>query len=122
METKTFREGIVQEDYLTKTLPFEYKKSTQEDKQFVLDFLLKINNNSQECLDRTLSVLAYSLLGLSHKEEYFWCFYGHGGNGKTMTLSILNEILRIYVLKVNSDAIVNDPSIDGFVPPKADDG
>jgi phage/plasmid-associated DNA primase len=108
LETKTFREGIMWDDYITETIPYDYKPSSCD---FVKSILLKILNNNEEHLNYYLSLLGYSFTGNadSEKSVYFMIDKtedGKGDNGKTLFFDILNDLLPNYVYKSKSTFVL----------------
>lgn len=94
---------ITYEDYLTKTLSYDYKEGNEKDKQYILDELIKITNNDENHRNYLLSVLGYALLGYSWKIQEFWVMFGCGSNGKSLILEILTDIFEnIYCVKGNT--------------------
>ena len=65
IKTMTFREGITQTDYISKTLAFDYCKPTKDEVKWVLHELKKICNFNDEHLQNYLSNLGYALTGYS---------------------------------------------------------
>ena len=94
---------ITYEDYLTKTLSYDYKKGNQKDKEYILNELIKITNNNEIHRDYLLSILGYSLLGYAWKVQEFYVMFGCGSNGKSLILEILTDIFEnIYCVKGNT--------------------
>jgi hypothetical protein len=74
MKTGEFREGILPEDYLTKTLAFDYVRlsDTHKDVVFVRNELLKICNNDEAHLNYFCSAIGVALTGdASHAQELY---------------------------------------------------
>ena len=76
MQTMTFREGITQANYISKTLDFDYCKPTEEEVKWVYKGLKKICNWNDNHLEYYLSVFGYAMTGDANKEQNFWYFRG----------------------------------------------
>jgi len=105
LETKTFREGIRYDDYITETIPFNYRPVENTD--FVRSKLKLILNNNDEQLEYHLSVFGFSFVGMPDlmKSVFFHIDKtkgGRGDNGKSFFFSILNELMPNYVYKSKS--------------------
>ena len=105
LETKTFREGIRYDDYITETIPFDYRPVENTD--FVRSKLKLILNNNDEHLEYHLSVFGFSFVGMPDlmKSVFFHIDKttgGRGDNGKSFFFSILNELMPNYVYKSKS--------------------
>ena len=110
LKTKTFRKGIKKEEYITKTLPFDYNPNIDKEKRkWILDELLKICNMNQEHLEYYLSILSYCLCGVPHLEQQIYCLIGQGAsNGKTIAIEALMEIFPIYIKKGETKIFESD--------------
>ena len=102
LETKTFREGIQWDDYVTETIPHDYHPVESTD--FVKEKLKLIVNNNDEHLEYHLSVFGFSFIGMPDlmKSVFFHIDKtdgGKGDNGKSFFFSILNELMPNYVYK-----------------------
>jgi phage/plasmid-associated DNA primase len=107
LKTKKFREGIQYDDFITKTIPFDYKES---DHVYLKKELKKIMNNNDEHLEYFLSLLGYSFTAEAsvEKDIYFMIDKtdgGRGDNGKTFFFNILNTILPNYVYRSNASLL-----------------
>ncbi len=101
MVSGKFVEGIKQSDFITKTIPFNYKKASKEEIDFVNDVMLKICNDDEEHRKYYLSCLGYALLGKPHMQKAVYYIIGQGGdNGKTLILDSLSEIMPCYAKKI----------------------
>lgn len=102
LKTLQFRDGLLQDDYLTKTIPHNYVKKQDNDKD-VIDVkkaLKKICNWNDAHLDYYLSCFGYAMTGDSNKEQMFWYFRGQTAeNGKSSVLEALEKIMPNYVTK-----------------------
>jgi phage/plasmid-associated DNA primase len=108
LETKTFRNGIMWDDYITDTIPYDYVPSNYD---FVKPVLLKILNNNEEHLNYYLSIIGYSFIGDANLEKSLYFMIdktedGKGDNGKTFFFDILNDLLPNYVYKSKSTFIL----------------
>jgi phage/plasmid-associated DNA primase len=95
------------DDFVSITLPYDYKKERNEDdEEFIRDTLMKICNNNKCHLDYYLSVIGYSLLGYADRIQEFYILYGaQGSNGKSKIFEILCNILHHYCKKSNNDLL-----------------
>ena len=95
------------DDFVSITLPYDYKKERNEDdEEFIRDTLMKICNNNKTHLDYYLSVIGYSLLGYADRIQEFYILYGaQGSNGKSKIFEILCNILHHYCKKSNNDLL-----------------
>lgn len=100
LKTLEFREGIRQEDLLTKSIPHSYTKPDQEKIDWVRNKLKQICNWNEKHLEYYLSMLGYALTGDSTKEQNFWYLLGQTAeNGKSIIFEVLEEIMPNYVRK-----------------------
>jgi len=103
LKTMTFRNGLLKEDYLTKCIPYDYVKSSNDDILKVRSELLKICNNNESHLEYYLSLIGYSLTGDSSREQIFAYFRGQSAsNGKSVILEVLEDIMPNYVKKAEN--------------------
>jgi len=90
-------------DYLTKTIPYDYEKSTEEHRNKVRHELLKICNMNEKQLEYYLSVFGSALTGDASKIQEFWNLRGQkASNGKSVILEALTAILPIYVKSIDT--------------------
>ena len=104
LKTGTFIYGLSWDDYLTDTIPYNWKPADGVKKQFVKDVLQKILNNNKEHLEYFLSVIGYSFIGVPHLEKSMYFMIdgtdgGKGDNGKTFYFDILCDLMPNYVYK-----------------------
>jgi len=106
LKTLTFRSGIKQTDFVSKTIPFKYEKPKDEDIAFVREVIKKICNYKEEHLDYYLSTLGYALTGDASMEQLFWYLRGQTAeNGKSFIFETLEELMPCYVSKGSSDVL-----------------
>lgn len=109
LKTKEFRKGILSEDYITQTVPYDYNdKST--DFTYLKSKLKEILNNNDEHLEYFLSIIGHSFIGDPEKEKSIYFMIdktdcGKGNNGKTFFFDILSVLLPNYVYKSGSSLI-----------------
>jgi hypothetical protein len=104
LKTGEFRHGLLPEDYITKTVPFNYEKALEADKALVRKELKKICNNNEEHLNYYLSTFGYAISGDSSKLQNFWFLRGQkASNGKSVLFEALTGILPNYVIQIDSD-------------------
>lgn len=97
LKTMKFRKGICQDDYITRTIPFDYEVPEESSVHFVKDIIHKICNVNDEHTDYYLSILGYAFLGKAELEKAIYFFIGCGDNGKTLVLESLADICPCYV-------------------------
>ena len=101
LKTMSFIKDIKRDYLLTKTLPFDYEKPSNEDIQFVRDVIFKICNCNKEHLEYYLQVLGHAMTGEAHLEKAMYFCIGIGGdNGKTLIFDALLQIMPNYVYKI----------------------
>lgn len=102
LQTLQFRNGLLQSDFLTKTIPHNYiqKQDSDADVIDVKTALKKICNWNDAHLDYYLSCLGYAMTGDANKEQNFWYFRGQTAeNGKSVVFEALEKIMPNYVIK-----------------------
>ena len=103
LKTLEFRTGLRSSDYLTRTIPYNYEGSKQEDIEKIKKELLKICNMNETHLEYYLSCIGYALTGDASKIQEFYCLRGQtASNGKSVIFEALTEIMPNYVLKLES--------------------
>ena len=103
LKTLEFRNGLRSSDYLTRTIPYNYEGSKQEDIDKIKKELLKICNMNETHLEYYLSCIGYALTGDASKIQEFYCLRGQtASNGKSVIFEALTEIMPNYVLKLES--------------------
>lgn len=112
LKNKTFRKDILKEEYITKTLPYDYNPEiNKENREWILKELLKICNMNEKHLEYYLSIIAFCLCGVPHLEQEIYCLIGQGAsNGKTIALEALMEIFDIYITKGDTKIFESDCS------------
>lgn len=104
LKTLNFRNGILPTDFISKTIPFDYVKSSEQDKQLVRNELLKITNNNIQHLNYYLSILGYSMTGdASRLQEFYYLLGQKACNGKSVIFDALSDIMPNYVIKMGND-------------------
>jgi phage/plasmid-associated DNA primase len=120
LNTLEFRSGLKCSDYLTKTIPFDYKPVSEVDVIRVKEELKKICNYNDEHLDFYLSALGYSLTGDASRKQEFYSLIGQkANNGKSVIFEALTKIMPNYVSKFGNDIFdktnsTKHKTIDGF--------
>lgn len=102
LKTFEFREGILQSDFITKTIPYNYTKKNNNDADVVAvrTALKKICNWNDAHLDYYLSCIGYAMTGFSNREQNFWYLRGQTAeNGKSVIFEALEKIMPNYVIK-----------------------
>jgi len=102
LKTMQFSNGIQKEDYVTKTIPFDYTENTNTSE--VRNIIKKICNWNEEHLEYYLSSIGYAFTGDRSKEQNFWYLRGEtASNGKSIIFETLEELMPNYVMKANKD-------------------
>jgi phage/plasmid-associated DNA primase len=107
LKTKEFRSGLLYEDFLTSTIPHDYKEGGSS---YIKSVLKKILNNNDEHLEYFLTLIGYSFTGDAELEKdiYFMIdktLGGRGDNGKTFFFDILTDIMPNYVYRSDSSLL-----------------
>ena len=101
--TDSFRKGLLYEDYLTYTLPYNYRKANANDIDYVKRETMKICANEEWRFIYYMDILGYSMLQLPDKEQAAFFMVGlTAGNGKSTILEALGDMMKQYVVKLNS--------------------
>ena len=101
-----FKKGIKKEDYVTKTIPFDYQIPEKVYVDYVKNKLKQICNWNDKHLDYYLSILGYAFTGDSSKEQNFYYHRGQtADNGKSVIFEVLELLMPNYVMKGNSDVL-----------------
>jgi phage/plasmid-associated DNA primase len=107
LKTKILRQGIVADDFITKTIPYDYNPV---DTTYIKSILKPILNNNEEHLEYYLSVIGFSFIGQPDLEKSIYFMIdktqgGKGDNGKTFFFDILTDIFPNYVYGANSSLL-----------------
>jgi len=103
IETDTFCAGLKYEHFITYTLPYNYRKPTEKDKEYVKTKVKQICANEEWRYDYYMEILGYSMLGMPDKEQVAFFMVGEtAGNGKSTLLEALTEMMPNLVVKLNS--------------------
>lgn len=117
LKTLSFRYGLLQEDYLTKTIPFDYEEANEKDIKFVRTQLKKICNWNDEHLNYYLSTLGYAMTGDSSKEQEFYYLRGQTAeNGKSIIFEVLEILMPNYVSKGISNILDKGTDLKKEIP------
>jgi hypothetical protein len=117
LKTLKFKKGIYQEDFISKTIPFNYQEPSQEEKNFVKTQLKKICNWNDAHLDYYLSTLGYAMTGDSDKEQMFYYLRGQTAeNGKSLIFETLEKIMPNYVSKGTSNILDKGSELKKEIP------
>lgn len=102
MKKDKFISGFTDENYITKTINFDYQLPTDEEICFVRNIIFKICNCNESHLNYYLGVLGQAMLGDAELEKALYFCVGVGGNnGKTLILEALADIMPCYVSKID---------------------
>ena len=105
LKTNDFREGLLPSDMLTKTIPYNYQKATDEEIANIRLELKKICNYNETHLEYYLSALGYAMTGDSLKLQEFYYIIGQkASNGKSVIFEALSDIIPCYVSKIESNS------------------
>ena len=111
IENKSFRYGIKPNDFLSKSLDYDWREMGDLSKYKILikDFILKIANDNEEHYKYLMTLLGYSLLGIPQHEKHFNIWNGKlGDNGKTKLIEILGVILPIYIKSIDGKYLTDE--------------
>ena len=101
--TDSFRNGLRYEDYLSYTLPYNYRRATADDINYVKKETMKICANEEWRFKYYMDILGYSMLQLPDEEQAAFFMVGlTAGNGKSTILEALGDMMEKYVVKLNS--------------------
>jgi phage/plasmid-associated DNA primase len=108
LQTGEFRYGIVSEDFISATIPHDYKPADATKKAYLKSILLQILNNNKQHLEYFLSLIGFTFIGTPHLEKsLYFCVDkttgGDGDNGKSFFFDILDTLLPNYVHKSKSN-------------------
>jgi hypothetical protein len=104
LKTGIFRKELRCDDYLTKTIPYDYKESTPDERRWVRNELKKICNYNEAHLEYYLSFLGYSMTGDASIIQKFVSIVGEkASNGKSVIFEALMNIIPCYIKKLGSD-------------------
>jgi phage/plasmid-associated DNA primase len=101
LETKVFKDKIEWCDFITDTIPYDYKPSNFD---YIKGVLKKILNNNDDHLEYFLSIIGFSLIGEPNLEKSLYFMidktgFGKGDNGKTFFFDILTTLMPNYIYK-----------------------
>jgi len=104
LKNQYFRRGIVPDDYISKTIPFNYEKYDTKRYAFLKQKLLEVMNNNAEHLEYFLTLIGYTFIGMPHLEKaLYFCVdktdNGKGDNGKSLLFDALTELMPCYCYK-----------------------
>ena len=117
LEMNVFRDGV-QDDYISKTIPIEYKNYNEGDNEVeeVKNFLQKIFPDSSI---RTYFLDTYSDIfvgGNSQKKVYMWT--GDGDNGKSIAQNFFELMLGQLAIKFNTQYFTGKKTANGSANPE----
>lgn len=106
LRTKEFRAGS-EYDYISITTGTKFPKDCDPDRlKFLNDLLFKICCEDDERYDALLDMLARSMIGdNSVCSQNFICWYGRGGNGKSVVATLAKETFGDYCKTVPTSLI-----------------
>jgi hypothetical protein len=94
------------DDYITINCGYDYKKTTDTDKEKIINIIKQIMPIDDEC-HLLLQILASCLIGKPY--EKFIIFNGHGRNGKSVLTSFMNSVLGDgYFAKLKNEYLTGD--------------
>ena len=105
LETRQFTDGIRPDDYISRTIPFNYEKTYDQTKYtYFKSKLQEIMNNDPEHVEYFSSLIGYCFLGKSNLEKsMYFCIdktdTEKGNNGKSITFELLTELMPCYCYK-----------------------
>jgi P4 family phage/plasmid primase-like protien len=106
LQNMEFREGHP-EDYISFSTKINYVEYNPEDPlvEEIHDFLRKVLPN-KEMREYMLTLMA-SMLDGNNKEEKFYIWTGHGSNGKSKCIELLEKVLGDYACTFNISLLTN---------------
>jgi hypothetical protein len=105
LKTLEFREGLLSTDMLTKTIPYDYEKASNELIVEIKAEIKKICNNNDSHMEYYLSTLGYAMTGDSSKLQEFYYIVGQkASNGKSVIFEALNMIIPCYASDIERDS------------------
>lgn len=109
LKTKRYRENRRQ-DLITSVCPVEYDPKaicpTWE------RFISEITCRDAELADFMRRLVGYMLTGQTDEQLLFF-FYGHGSNGKSTFIQIIQSLMGSYATQINSDVLMANRSVGG---------
>jgi P4 family phage/plasmid primase-like protien len=104
---------IQPDDYISVTCGYDYRDATQDEKNLVIDFLMKLWP-SKEVAVYMLKAISTSLLGYNH-DEFFHVLAGKGANGKSSLIDLCSRVFGKYSFDLPYTYITK--KIEGVAPP-----
>lgn len=101
-----------QEHFSTMRVPVTYKQDAEKPVRF-LQFLDEIFDGNVDLINYVHRLLGYCLTGET-KEHEFYILHGSGGNGKSVLLNLIKDILSEYCGEASAGALAH--SVDGDKP------
>ena len=89
--------------FITKYINRYYVKSTEKQRELVLNKFLKPIYPKQEDLDCVVGIFGSALTGKSAKEQDMCILLGEGSSGKSTILLMIKEAITIYFQELKSD-------------------
>lgn len=109
LETQRYRENR-RKDLITSVCPVEYDpKATSP---LWLRFIAEITCGDAELAAFMKRLVGYMLTGRTDEQLLFF-FYGHGSNGKSTFIQIIQALMGTYATQINSDVLMANRSVGG---------
>jgi dephospho-CoA kinase len=107
LETLEFQTVFTPEDYISNTIPYDYKPHDETKYQTLKERLKEILNYNDAHLEYYLCAIGHSFTALANKEKsIYFCVdkttFATGDNGKTFFFDILSHLLPNYVYKTKA--------------------
>ena len=92
LKTKTFRNGIIADDFITFYIKYDYEVPSNENVADVREEIKKICNYNEVHLEYYLSALGVAMTGDASLEQIFWYMLGQTAcNGKSKVFEALGD-------------------------------
>lgn len=109
LQTQRYRENRRQ-DLMTSVCPVEYDPKAAS--PLWLRFITDITCGDAELAAFLKRLVGYMLTGRTDEQLLFF-FYGHGSNGKSTFIQIIQALLGTYATQINSDVLMANRSVGG---------
>jgi hypothetical protein len=104
LKTLDFKFGFNCDDYITKTIPYDYVKPTEEDEAEFMHEMKKVCNWNDDHLNYYMSHLGYAMTSDSSREQCLLYIRGvTASNGKSLLYETLCEVAPNYVKQGSND-------------------
>lgn len=102
LKTCKLEQRVFGKHYITKFIKRDYKPSSKEQRERILNDIRKIYYNKDD-MDAILLIMGSVLSGQSHLDQSSLMLIGDGSNGKSAIMEMILACLEIYVFEMSSD-------------------